>query len=172
MCAWWNLFEHMCACWHFFERVCACWCFGFRCQVHSRRLEVKERRVVREPSLEPEGYGARESDRNDHVRERERERDWHHYSKSSARSGRSHRSSHGHHHSRRRSHSRHASHSRRRSHHSDSVGRFPKHALTHGDVYSASSQEQLCLRLLQLLLWDHFSLYREAELYSCCIHVI
>jgi len=103
-----------------------------RCHVHSRRLEVKERRVVREPSLEPESYGVRrESDRADQVRERdrdrdrERDRDWHHYSKSSARSGRSgrsHRSSNGHHlHSRRRSHSQHASHSRHHgSRHSDS----------------------------------------------------
>ncbi|KAG5284953.1 hypothetical protein AALO_G00032330 [Alosa alosa] len=89
-----------------------------RCHVHTRRLEVKERRVVREASLEPESYGVRDTDRadpsRDRDRDRERDRDWHHYSKSSARSGRSQWSSHAHHRSRRRSPSKH------RSHHSDS----------------------------------------------------
>lgn len=144
--------------------------------MHSRKLEIKERRIVREASLDPDGYGVRDSDRADLARERDRERDrererdrdWHHYSKSSARSGRSgrsHRSSHGHHRSRRRSHSRHRSHSKHRSHHSDSVGRFPQHAHPH---CSASTHKQYALRILrlELLLWGSsiflfFFSYRE-----------
>lgn len=131
--------------------ITKCCCYGFRCHVHSRKLEIKERRIVREASLDPDGYGVRDSDRADLTRERDRERDrdWHHYSKSSARSGRSgrsHRSSHGRHRSRRRSHSRHRSPSKHRSHHSDSVGRFPKHAHPH---CSASTQKQYALGYLE-----------------------
>ncbi|KAL0993847.1 hypothetical protein UPYG_G00114680 [Umbra pygmaea] len=77
-----------------------------RCQVDSKRLEYKERRV-REPSVE------RETDREEVRAEPSKEhrnRDWHHYSKSSARSGRSNQSSRTRHRSRR--HSLHRSDSR------------------------------------------------------------
>ncbi|XP_036380789.1 dual specificity protein kinase CLK4b [Megalops cyprinoides] len=75
----------------------------------NERLDCKERRG-REASLELVEYG--EDGRGQHCREREHDRDWHHYSKSSGRSGRSRRSSHDRYHARHQSPSNHRSDSR------------------------------------------------------------
>lgn len=71
-----------------------------RCPLDSKKLE----RRAQEPSVERESHGAKERDgaKAEPCKER-RNRDWHHYSKSSARSGRSHQSSRTRHRSRRHS---------------------------------------------------------------------
>lgn len=89
-----------------------------RCRLDSGRLEGREHRA-REPSVPPAAQGLRNGPQSTSVRaepakaesarEREKNREWHHYSKSSARSGKSHRSSRTRHRSRR--HSRHSRHS-------------------------------------------------------------
>uniref|UniRef100_A0A6Q2ZAL1 dual-specificity kinase n=2 Tax=Esox lucius TaxID=8010 RepID=A0A6Q2ZAL1_ESOLU len=97
-----------------------------RCHVDSKRLECKERRA-REPSVKREWDGAS----GEPSRER-RNRDWHHYSKSSARSGRSHQSSHtrhrSRHHSQRRSDSRSQRRKRSRSVEDDEEGHLIYHS--------------------------------------------
>ncbi|KAG9346802.1 hypothetical protein JZ751_007143 [Albula glossodonta] len=72
----------------------------------NRRPEYKERRG-HEASMDLAGCG--EGGHGTNCQERGRERDWHHYSKSSGRSGRSRRSSHGRYRGRRHSPSRHRS---------------------------------------------------------------
>uniref|UniRef100_A0A674DSV8 dual-specificity kinase n=2 Tax=Salmo trutta TaxID=8032 RepID=A0A674DSV8_SALTR len=82
-----------------------------RCPLDSKKLE----RRAQEPSVERESHGAKERDgaKAEPCKER-RNRDWHHYSKSSARSGRSHQSSRIRHRSRRHSQGRSDSRSHRR----------------------------------------------------------
>ncbi|XP_071024456.1 dual specificity protein kinase CLK4b isoform X2 [Oncorhynchus clarkii lewisi] len=82
-----------------------------RCHLDSKKLE----RRAQEPSVERESHGDKERDgaKGETCKER-RNRDWHHYSKSSARSGRSHQSCHTRHRSRRHSQGRSDSRSHRR----------------------------------------------------------
>ncbi|XP_062341243.1 dual specificity protein kinase CLK4b isoform X2 [Osmerus eperlanus] len=82
-----------------------------RCRVDPGRLEGRDQRA-REPNgaptsqgahSDPQGEPARAEPARDEKNRDEKNREWHHYSKSSARSGRSHRSSHTRHRSRRHS---------------------------------------------------------------------
>ncbi|XP_072517447.1 dual specificity protein kinase CLK4b isoform X1 [Salminus brasiliensis] len=95
----------------------------------SRRLEYTEHRA-RKPSLESRSYEKRVDDRAVPAKEQERNKDWHHYSKSSARSGHSHRSSREHqhpHHCSNRSHSKSHRRKRTRSFEDDEEGHLIYH---------------------------------------------
>ncbi|XP_066501685.1 dual specificity protein kinase CLK4b isoform X1 [Hoplias malabaricus] len=95
----------------------------------SRKLEYTERRA-QEPSLELQRNEKRADDRAVPMRERERDRDWHHYSKSSAHSGQSRRGSREHqrsHHHSHRSHSKSHRRKRTRSFEDDEEGHLIYH---------------------------------------------
>uniref|UniRef100_W5KJA5 dual-specificity kinase n=1 Tax=Astyanax mexicanus TaxID=7994 RepID=W5KJA5_ASTMX len=102
----------------------------------SRRLEYTEHRAQK-PSFESRSYEKQVDDRTISVKDQEKNKDWHHYSKSSARSGHSHRSSRecqNSHHRSNRSHSKSHRRKRTRSFEDDEEGHLIYH---NGDMLRA-----------------------------------